>query len=476
MTDDPHSPSPRAMPPLGPPYVSSADRPPPPNFPPSPPEQWLAPPPLLPSPIATPPSRWTDERKRRALVGAAVATALAVILGVVIGSSANQDPTPTAAPFPTTTTAEPSFAGPSSTEGSSASSSAVPTPTTAPQDVNAVILEIEQFVERERGLKYKQQVAVHLATESEFQAQLFKNFDKERASLIEEGQVLTATRLLPDGSDVVADERSLLSIGVVGFYDPESKELFVRGTATTPYVRQVLAHELTHALDDQWFDLNRPQLDNADDETGFAFSALAEGNARRIENAYLASLSPADQTAAMDEEQQLVAQHPEVFSLPPILIALMQAPYDEGPSFVNALLRAGSQQRLDAAFTNAPTTSEQIINPQKFLAGEGAVPLPTPTADGPAANQGVLGALLLREMLFDSLGSGNQVNRAIDGWGGDRYVTWINGTGVCLRDTFVGDSPAETAQLVSALTTWAGDHNGSVDAPASGPATLTVCN
>jgi len=81
---------------------------------------------------------------------------------------------------------------------------------------------------------------------------------------------------------VVQEERTLLTAGVVGFYDPETKQLVVRGTDTTPFTRRVLAHELTHALDDQHFDLNRQQLDKADDETGFGFSALVEGNARRV--------------------------------------------------------------------------------------------------------------------------------------------------------------------------------------------------
>jgi hypothetical protein len=74
-------------------------------------------------------------------------------------------------------------------------------------------------------------------------------------------------------------------------------------------------------------------------------------------------------------------------------------------------------------------------------------------ADGAVANVGVLGALLLRETLFDSLPSDAQVQRAIEGWGGDSYVTWIDSTGKpCLRDTFVGDTPGDTKELVQAIT------------------------
>jgi hypothetical protein len=203
---------------------------------------------------------------------------------------------------------------------------------------------------------------------------------------------------------------------------------------------------------------------------------LAEGNARRIENAYVGSMSRDEQRQATSEEQQLLAQHPEIFSLPPILLTLLQAPYDAGPPFIDAVLGAGGQTALDHAFTTPPVTSEQILDPSKYLAGEGPVDVPTPTPDGTMSNVGVLGELLLREMLFESLTSGAAVNRAVTGWGGDRYVTWTNSSGAsCLRDTFVGDTAADTSELVDAMTTWADDHDGSVDVSESGPATLTVC-
>ena len=92
--------------------------------------------------------------------------------------------------------------------------------------------------------------------------------------------------LVEPDADLVESMRSLLGVGVVGFYDPETDELVVRGAALTPYVRTTIAHELIHALDDQHLDLDRPEYDEADDEVGFGFSSVVEGNARRIEDAY----------------------------------------------------------------------------------------------------------------------------------------------------------------------------------------------
>jgi len=348
-------------------------------------------------------------------------------------------------------------------------------PDTSPQDLDSVVNDIERFVEQQRGLTFKNKVDVHLAGDGEFQDRLLKDFDEERPSLLEQQEVLTALGLITPGTDVVADSKSLLEIGVVGFYDPKTKQLVVRGTSLTPYVREVLAHELTHALDDQYFDLNRPELDNPDDETGFGFLGLTEGDARRVEDAYVASLSQQEQRQALQEEQDLISQHPEVFRLPPILITLLQAPYEEGEPFVGHVADSGGQAAVNQAFQTPPTTSEQILDPQKFTSGEGAVAVPPPAPDGKVSNVGVLGELLIREMLTGGLGfSGNDA--AVEGWGGDKYVTWTNASGAsCLRDTFVGDSPADTAELVDALTGWADDHGGSVTGGAGGPATLTVC-
>jgi hypothetical protein len=429
----------------------------------------------LPTPVPAPPPgpRWTDNLKRPAVVWGAVIVVFATLVGALVGWSMNDNDTlsrsasPPVLTVPRSTTTEPSTT--TTTEPS--------TTTTAPADLDAVVLDIEKFVERERGLTFKNPVDVHLAGEGEFQSRLLKDFDKERPGLVEEQEVLRAVGLVDPGADVVADYRSLLEIGVVGFYDPESKQLVVRGTDTTPYVREVLAHELTHALDDQWFDLNRPQYDNADDDTGFGFLGLTEGNARRIEDAYVSSLSSSEQAQAFVEQEDLVSQHPEVFQLPAILLTLLQAPYDDGPQFVDAVLAAGGQAALDNAFRTPPVSSEQILDPKKYVAGDVPIEVATPAADAPSpSNDGVIGELLLREMLFDSLPSSAAVDRAVSGWGGDHYVTWTDASGAsCLRDAFVGDTPADTSEMVDAITQWAGDHQATVNTTDPGSPSFTVC-
>jgi hypothetical protein len=429
--------------------------------------------------------REPGDPRRAALWIAAIGAVTIVIVGLLAWSqSTNNANKQFIAGAPTTTTTTPiapdtdssATDGPSSDSGSDSGSSDTSSGSSAEPDLATAVNDIEAFVARERGLPFKTSVDVQLVTDDQLSQMLDQELEKESSSLLESQQVLRALGLIPPTFDLTKAEKSLLDDSVVGFYDPETKKLVVRGTDITPYVRETLAHELTHALDDQWFNLNRPQLDNADDETGFGFTALTEGDAVRVEKAYTASLSPDEQAQALSEERALAAAHPEILTLPQVMQDIVQEPYTDGPVLVQAILDAGNRPRLDAAFQNPPTTSEQVIDPPKFLSGEGAVPVPLPAADGTVLNKGALGEFMFEEILLGSLRT-NDVNQAVDGWGGDMYVTWLDGSGnTCLRDTFVGDTPQDTQQLADALNQWAPDVKATVSAPAGQPGTFTVCS
>src|SRR5438270_807934 len=111
------------------------------------------------------------------------------------------------------------------------------------------------------------------------------------------------------------------------------------GVAPTPYVKFVLVHELTHALDDQHFGLDRPTL--GDDESA-AFDALVEGSAVAVERRWLDSRPPAERDAISAEDADT---GPVQGSVGPgsgadtdVFTALFDFPYVVGPQFVQALV------------------------------------------------------------------------------------------------------------------------------------------
>jgi hypothetical protein len=343
-------------------------------------------------------------------------------------------------------------------------------------EIEAVVAEIGAFVERERGLEFVEPVEVDLADEGDFQDRLLSDFEEDVDELRATGAFLEGLGMVEPGTDVVAAMRSLLGGFVVGFYDPETGELVVRGAELTPYVKTTIAHELVHALDDQHHDLDRPEYDDADDEVGLGFSAVAEGNARRIESAYRASLDE-DERAQADAQELAVGGDVDVGGVPLVLLDLIGAPYLLGELFVEQVVDDGGDEALAEAFADPPRTSEQLLDPDRYLAGEQAVEVPAPEVAGEVVDEGMVGQLVLTLMLAGELGM-DDARAAATGWGGDRGVAWRDGDRTCVTVTLVGDDAAETRELRDALDRWSEEQDDARVVPGrgDGPFTLESCS
>jgi hypothetical protein len=351
-------------------------------------------------------------------------------------------------------------------------------------DLDQIVAEISAFVEDERGLEFEEPVEVELAANDEFERRLLEDFEESRDDLAETELVLQGMGFIDPDTDLAEVLETSLAGGVVGFYDPETDELVVRGTDTTPYVRTTIAHELTHALDDQHFELDRPDIDDSEGEEGFGFDAVVEGNAVRIEERYLDTFSEQERAEYSEEEAELLSSFP-AFSIPSVVIELLAAPYLLGPPLVDEVLDDGGQDGLDDAFSHPPVTSEQVMVPGKFLEDEGPVPVEVDDdIGGGAASRGAFGAFLL-ELLLDQELDSSAVEEAVDGWGGDGYVAWERDGEACVRLAVVGDTDDDTAELAGALAAWAdedgtasvvgGNGDASDDGGSGGPVTVERC-
>ena len=338
-------------------------------------------------------------------------------------------------------------------------------------ELEAVVAEISSFVEQAEGLTFLEPVDVELVGEGDFQDRLLSDFDEDVDTLRQDEVLYTALGLIPPELDMVEAMRSLLGAGVVGFYDPETKELVVRGAGLTPYVRTTIAHELTHALDDQHHDLDRPEYDDAQDEIGFGFSAVVEGNARRVEGAYKDSLSDDDQVRAKAEELALASNF-DFGSIPMVLVQLLGAPYELGQPLVQQIVEDRGNEGLAAVLADPPHTSEQVIDPDAYEAGEAAVDVPHPEPGGTLVDEGLVGELLIQMVLAPEIG-GHDAGQAAVGWGGDWAVTWQDGDRSCAAVTIVGDDTGETEELRQAFDHWADGRDG-VTIPPSGGGPFTV--
>ena len=183
--------------------------------------------------------------------------------------------------------------------------------------------------------------------------------------------------------DLIKSTRDLGATGTIGYYDQEKQELFVRGTDLDDVeVRVTLVHELTHALQDQHFDLTG--LDRRVESSGedFALTALVEGDATSVEDDYLFSLSDAEQDAYYEEapDDPLDPAPAASDDIPPVLDLFFGGPYIYGSRYREVLRDAGGVKRVNRAFAKPPTSEEQIIDPVAATAAQAAAADPRPEA------------------------------------------------------------------------------------------------
>ena len=352
--------------------------------------------------------------------------------------------------------------------------SPVPSSTaTVDSSLEAFVPVAESFVEQHRGLKFKAPVKVTFLADAAFQEELAKTNGTDSAGYATEAKVLHALGLLDGLPDLAKAEQDLQDSGVIGFYDPKTKQLFVRGVDAKPSVRHVLVHELTHALQDQWFSIDRTLP--TDDESELAFRTLVEGDAVRVENEYIATLSQADK---LQIQSANAAGGPLPAGVPDILLELDYFPYQAGPSFTESVVSSAGQERLDAAFTTPPTSTAQVLHPDLFLAGRAPASVDLPAAGGTVIDKGVLGEfgldLVLERLNARGQVTAGQVQAITSGWSGDRYIAWEEGSRSCVRTRFLMNSSQATAALLAALRKFAGDHPGTT-VEGTGPVLFTAC-
>jgi hypothetical protein len=248
---------------------------------------------------------------------------------------------------------------------------------------------------------------------------------------------------------------SVFAEGVAGYYDPRTKRMrTVRGagTGTRVLAEMVLAHELTHALEDQRFKLDLES--SSSDDAGLANLALVEGSATAVMFTYGERYFTSEQSLG----GVLSSLGQDTGDLPPFIEAQLIFPYVQGQEFIKRLYAAGGWGVVNAAYRfRPPASTEQIMHPDKYL----AVELPDKVrlhANPGAGWRRVVGGT------WGEWATGQLVgNQAATGWGGDRYELWQRGSDDCAapcrdRDALVmrwrWDDRASARRFEGALNEW----------------------
>ena len=355
-----------------------------------------------------------------------------------------------------------------------------------PDEWDERVVDLVAFVEEERGLSFDHPVAVDFLTPAQYSERTRideSELSREDRRLIEDGAApLRALGLVPVGFDALESANELSDTATLAYYDPLRDRITVRGTEMTTDLRVTLAHELVHVLQDQHFDLDA-MLDDGDPTADrlSGYLALIEGDATRIQEAYVASLSDDDRERYLDAIGQASGEAEEQLgAIPDVLVAMQGAPYALGPSLVELIAAEGGNAAVDDAFEDPPASTEHMVDPRSYFAGDpaGDVTVPTvPTGGDQIGEDDRLGALplfLLLSARIDPL----VALSAADGWGGDAYVVYDSGGTPCMDLAVRGDSARDGEELLDAFEAWvAAGPPGAADVRAGADLVLvTACD
>ena len=306
---------------------------------------------------------------------------------------------------------------------------ATPTPTVpATQILEEELDDLDRRIAAFRELPTAREVTSTFITSEQLRQQLEAAFEEDylEEEALADQELLGLLDLLPEGFELRAFLQNLYAEQVLGYYDTEDQQLYVRldTTALSPIDRLTYLHEYVHALQDQHFDLDAlGDATEGNADQGRALDALIEGDAT------LASLLYAQQKFSSDEFQQLFFNEPSpIFdSAPSFIQEDLIFPYNQGLDFLFALFSDGGWEAVNGAYADPPLSSEHILHPDRYLQGDDPQPVDVSWVTKALGDSwttqdaDTLGEFGLSIML-DSFMSSTGAQQAAQGWGGDRYV------------------------------------------------------
>jgi hypothetical protein len=243
--------------------------------------------------------------------------------------------------------------------------------------LKALAKEVSRRVEVIRGLEFRREVAVRVVGDAEarehFRKRVTLLYPPERMEHDE--AVLTQLGLLPAGTSLLDSLLDLLEEQAGGYYDPPSNTFFVLDDTPPDTAPMLMAHELTHALDDQHYDLDGLIAEvGTDDDRSTALSAVVEGSGTAVMSVFTVREIQAGRLApdVLEQIRQSEAGRAErLRAAPQWLQRSLIAPYTLGLNFVlrgdpRRLLTPDLADDINRAFSEPPSSSEQILHPEKY--------------------------------------------------------------------------------------------------------------
>lgn len=360
-----------------------------------------------------------------------------------------------------------------------AGSADAPAPSTGSR-LSRLADELAERMSEIRGLAVRRPIARGVMTRDAVVARIRERTRQEYppGEVELEGELLKRLGMIPEAMDYERTIYELLEEQVLGFYDPDARRLYIADWVPAAMQPVTMAHEITHALQDQHFDIGRyvhHRQGESDRQT--AAMAVIEGDATAAMMDY--TLSPMGQrvTAIPNVEGIIASQlqsndQARLAAAPRAMRESLLFPYIAGFGMcVRAMRDGGGYRAVDALLARPPESTEQVLHADKLAAREPpvavAATVPAPLArDYRVAYQDVMGELGLRLHLQTVLGD-DAAAEAAAGWGGDRAMVLVPGRAP------VGDggAPVDRDALGRDLSLWIVEMDRAAEGPADAEAT-----
>jgi hypothetical protein len=329
--------------------------------------------------------------------------------------------------------------------------------------------EVTERLEEIRGLEFEEVPKVRTLSAQKWADRVARMAKRqaggdpdERAEAEAVGDFLRLSGLAPPDFEI---EDATAGVGelVAGFYEPRDDRLYLveQPLIGASGVERLTAHELEHALQDQVYPRSL-KLGAVEGEREIALSALVEGDASVVERRYARRYLGLSTAAA---DKSLLSPTNLAVGLPPALAASVRFPYTAGADFVGTLYRRGGWEAVDEAFEEPPTTSEQILHPGKWFAGDEGERVSTP--DAPVLGRGWRRLAEVESGELDALvilAAGVPADiaaRAAKGWEGGAFAAYrLTGSkceGICRKSRaavvlYRWETPADATEFAVAAS------------------------
>ncbi len=326
-----------------------------------------------------------------------------------------------------------------------------------------------QTASKLRGLRVRKSVPCKLQDRAQVERYLRETLRTKVPTerMENEGRAFKLLGLIPKDYHYMEGLISLYTSQLGGYYDPDKDYYAMAAWMPSMMQMPIAVHELTHALQDQHYDLS--SLTDVTHETSDALmarSGLIEGDATAVMLDYARSLSGQRSIGDDENVSAFMVQNltgamlsSAMHEAPPALQAILIFPYMSGLHFAHSLLKKGGYSRIDQAFRNLPRSTEEILHPEQYLNGKRtSETLEAITPEGIALRAPTpVFADTLGEFVISTLLGGwiptLRASSAAAGWGGDRVALYEKESGgQILTWNTKWDSAKDADEFLASLT------------------------